>query len=80
MSFSLRIKENFLNRAELALFQPDKLLKHCNLPYISYIRYAGHNVPDKSCVADTAMHIELAKHLSKIVLQLKSQYDLNVAL
>ena len=22
--------------------------------------YAGHNLPDKSCVADTAMQIELA--------------------
>ena len=24
------------------------------------IRYPGHNLPDKSCVADTAMQIELA--------------------
>ena len=37
---------------------------------------AGHNLPDKSCVADTAMQIELAQQLSKIVLQLKSQYNL----
>ena len=40
------------------------------------LNWAGHNLPDKSCVADTAMQIELALHLSKIVLQLKSQYNL----
>ena len=28
--------------------------------YISYIYISGHNLPDKSCVADTAMQIELA--------------------
>ena len=28
--------------------------------YIQMFVYSGHNLPDRSCVADTAMHIELA--------------------
>ena len=67
-TYVISFPRNHFVRTKYVISFPRNVIRHHEIYhiiiyyhiYISYIYISGHNLPDKSCVADTAMQIELA--------------------